>query len=463
MSFLADRKNLIEERERTMSTSEGREKIVRDSEISKELCKPENRLKAMQIFELLTVREVKNAKARLDAIEAGFRTLQEANIAADARNEDVDRQLEKLKKKQDEFQLVLSEVDSTTQNFKESLTSLRDKFSDEVIRRSAKDVRLDKEIEILHKQLWKHSMNLSAIEEAMEDFHSRAPGFAEIRELNNTVTRLEANVRTLEAKFNGGAALAVSQKSASEERTDNQVVPRQSHGPKQGRRLEFVDKLSEAAPSETFPDSPRQMMGDESNRGNEEQLASSIPLGPQAPQPPEKAVVLLNKYDHFCNAYINKTPSSDPRFIRSYLKRIDRVSSWFIQKLLLEVHPNLVHIIEAAEIDQKTGSAIFVSTDKLAWSHIKGIMRGMDGLKLFSLLAAEQVDIEIPTPPDRGILQMELGNLNASPIVKSEQMELDGPKPASTFKSEQAEAKVPETQPRAFDLRPNRRRTGYKD
>lgn len=235
-----------------MSSAEEGDKIAKDVRILKELHNPEIKLNAIQYFQLLTRQEVHNVKDRLDSIEAGFRTLQEANVAAGVHNEDLERQLEELKKKQEELQLELSTVDSSTQDMKESLTSLREKVNDELVRLSAEGVRFNKDIKRLNKQLGHHSARFKSIEKAVKDIRSDVPELTKIIELNDTLSRLEATVRCLQANFGSGAAFACGQKEVLGETATDQAALRQSLDAKQGRLLEFIDKLSETDSSQNI-------------------------------------------------------------------------------------------------------------------------------------------------------------------------------------------------------------------
>ncbi|KAI1780009.1 hypothetical protein F4818DRAFT_437302 [Hypoxylon cercidicola] len=384
-----------------MPSSEETQKLSKDVRLMEKLRQPENKFNALRLLQLLTVQEVYSAKERVSSIESEFRKLQEANVAGGARDEGIEERLEELRKDMDVFRLLLSEVDTTTENIKTDLETVRGKVHDEFFRQKVEDTRFNKDIKVLNKEIDHHHAKISLVEKSIEDVRSKVTGCHEIAKLSDKLARVESLVTTMQAKLDSGSTLASDQKKALAETLEEQARVRQyfnAFTPKQEKFVEFLDKFIEARaiPSESFP----QTMVDE------------------GPEPPAKASQLMDQYNHFKTSYRLKRPRSEPRFIRAYLKKIDPVSSWYIQRMLLEANPDLVSVLENKETSNKTDVVIFINLDKLSWDHVKTTMHHMDTNKLFSLLESEHVELDIPKPP-----------------------------------------RIP---PRTFNLRPKRRRPDYK-
>lgn len=98
---------------------------------------------------------------------------------------------------------------------------------------------------------------------------------------------------------------------------------------------------------------------------------------------------MLEQYNHFSNSYRIKRPKSETKFIRQYLKKIDRKAAWYIQMKLQQEYPDLVEPLQRAETSNKMAVMIFVDISKLRWDHVKIIMRRINGKELFGLLEAE--------------------------------------------------------------------------
>ncbi|KAI4868508.1 hypothetical protein F4820DRAFT_444919 [Hypoxylon rubiginosum] len=381
-----------------MPSAEEAQSIAEDVRLLEKLHQPSNKLKAVRLLQLLTVKEVYGAKERLGLIESELRKLQDASIAGGTRNEDIEKHLKELREDNERFRLLLSEVDATTQNTKASLETLREKVSDEYFRQTAENVRFDKDIRVLNKEFDLQHAKLGSIEKDIMDFRSKVPGPHEIAKLSDSLARLESIVTTIQAKLDNNSKATSDQREALAETVHDQARVRQGFGaftPKQEKFVEYLEKLTEAGSPANSHKSPLQATADE---GNMKRLPSSIPLGPQ---PPPKALRLLDQYNHFSCSYRLKRPKSESRFIRAYLKKIDHVSAWFIQKRLLEEHPNLVDVLENVETSNKTGVVIFVSLDKLDWGQVKAIMRRINSEEFFSLLETQQARLDVPKPPRR--------------------------------------------------------------
>ncbi|KAI1383230.1 uncharacterized protein F4822DRAFT_419794 [Hypoxylon trugodes] len=357
------------------------ERLVNAAKLEEKLQKPGNQLNALRLLQALTVKEIYGAKRQLSLIEAGFVKLQEANAKEGIRNKTVEKQLEELRNDKESFRLVISEAESSTQNTKDGLENLRAKVSDEYFKLTADNARFGKDIKTLNKHIDRHREQLSTVEESLGDFRSKLPDPQDIATLNDSLLRLETTVKSMYEKLDTVSTTTFEQKQALLEIASDQTRARQSletFVPKQEDFFQFLRKVTERSSAAVSDES---ILNGTTNEGD------IISLGPQ---PPLKAVQMLEQYNHFSNSYRIKRPKSDARFIRQYLKKIDHRAAWLIQMRLQQEYPELVEPLQKAETSSKTDVMIFVNIEKISWDHIKIIMRKINGKELFNLLEIAQ-------------------------------------------------------------------------
>ncbi|KAI0135544.1 hypothetical protein F4814DRAFT_444362 [Daldinia grandis] len=370
-----------------MRTEEETQKLVSIVRLEDKLQRPENQLNALRLLQALTVKEVYEAKRQLELIEERFCKLQEASVAEGGRSEGFEKQLDELRKDKEGLYSLISGVDVTTRNTKDSLESLRTKVSDEYFKLTADNARFGKDIKTLNKQVDRHQEQLSTVESALEGFRSKLPKPEDIATLNNTLARLEPMVKSMYDKIDKVSTLTLEEKESLVEAISNQARVRgflDTFVLKQEDFFQFLDKLHEAnsraASSESF-------LQGAVNEASFNHLSN--PPSSSGPQPPLKAVQMLEQYNHFSNSYRIKRPKSDARFIRQYLKKIDHKAAWYIQMKLQQEYPGLAQPLQRAETSNKTAVMIFVDVSKLRWDHVKTVMRRINGKELFGLLEAE--------------------------------------------------------------------------
>lgn len=369
-----------------MRTEEETQKLVSIARLEDKLQQPGNQLNALRLLQALTVKEVYEAKRQLELVEERFCKLQEANVAEGGRNEGIEKQLDELRKDKEGLRSLISEADATTQNTKDSLESLRTKVSDEYFKLTADNARFGKDIKTLNKQIDRHQEQLSTVESALEGFRSKLPKPQDIAILNDTLARLEPMVKSMYDKIDKVSTLTLEEKEALAEAISNQGRVRNfldTFVPKQEDFFQFLEKLHEANSQAVSSESFLQGAVNEASFNHLSNPPSS------GPQPPLKAVQMLEQYNHFSNSYRIKRPKSEAKFIRQYLKKIDRKAAWYIQMKLQQEYPDLVEPLQRAETSNKMAVMIFVDISKLRWDHVKIIMRRINGKELFGLLEAE--------------------------------------------------------------------------
>ncbi|XXG94677.1 translation initiation factor eIF4A [Hypoxylon texense] len=377
-----------------MPSAKETQRVAEDVRLLQMLRQPENKLNTLRLNQLLTVKELYGAKERISRIESEFRKLLDSSIVGGSRDE-IEKRLKEIREDNERLHLLVSEVDPSVQNTKASLATIRGKISDEYFRQTAENARFNKDIRDLKKELELQHVRLDPIEKAIEDLRSTVPGPHEITKLSDRLAQLESIVKSMQEKLDNGFTLTSDGKEALAETVQDQTRVRQSFSAFTPKDLGYLEKLTEAGSAANTHKPHPQATADE---GNMERLPSSIPLGPQ---PPPKALQLLERYNHFSSSYRLKRPKSESRFIRAYLKKIDHVSSWYIQKRLLEEHPNLVNVLEKVETSSSTDVKIFLNLEKLNWGQVKTIMRRLNCEELFSLLETQQAELKIPSPPRR--------------------------------------------------------------
>ncbi|KAI1208792.1 uncharacterized protein F4807DRAFT_468399 [Annulohypoxylon truncatum] len=381
-----------------MHPAEETQKLVKAARLEEKLQRPENQLNALRLLQALTVKEIYGAKKQLELIEVGFTKLQETSITEGNRNEIIEKHLEELRKDKESFQLLISEAEATTQSTKDGLEGLRAKVSDEYFKLTADNARFSKDIKTLNKQIDYHENQLSTIEEAVEDFHSTLPNPQDITKINETLTRLEPMVKSLYEKLDTVSRITVDQKEAFTETINDHARLREfleAFIPRQEEFFRFLEKIPEMISSISSGDLPLNGMTSEENPS---QFAN---FGSSGPQPPQKAVLMLEQYNHFSNSYRIKRPKSEARFIRQYLKKIDHRAAWLIQMKLQQEYPDLVEPLQRPELSNKTDVVIFLDVNKLSWNHVKIIMRRINGKELFGLLEMDEQREGMPLPYSR--------------------------------------------------------------
>ncbi|KAI1416049.1 hypothetical protein F5Y13DRAFT_206980 [Hypoxylon sp. FL1857] len=367
-----------------MRSMEETQRLFSAAKLEEKLQQPENQQNALRLLQALTVKEIFAVKRKLDSIEGGLCKLQEANVARGISNESVENQLENLRKDQESLSVLISETDTTTHDTKDDLESLRAKVGDEYFKLTADNARFSKDIKTLNKQVDRHKEQICTVETALGNFRSQLPEPQQITELNDTVARLGPLVTSVYEKLNTACVLTLDQKKAMTEALNDQARIRQfldAFTPRQEDFFQFLEKLPEMNSPTMSEESILNRAMDESRTGS--QLFNRTLSGPQ---PPLKAIQMLEHYNHFSNSYRIKRPKSDARFIRQYLKKIDHKAAWLIQMRLQQEYPNLVDILPHAETSNKTNVMIFINVDKLSWDHIKIVMRRINGKELFNLL-----------------------------------------------------------------------------
>ncbi|KAI0889939.1 uncharacterized protein GGS22DRAFT_194232 [Annulohypoxylon maeteangense] len=368
-----------------MQPTEETQKLVRAARLEEKLQRPENQLNALRLVQALTIKEIYGAKRQLDLIEVGFSKLQEASIAEGNRNGTVEKHLEELRRDRENFQLLISEAEATTKNTKDDLDGLRVKLRDEYFKLTADNTRFSKDIKMLTKQMDHHQEQVSTVEKAVEDFRSTLPNPQDITTITETLARIEPMVKSLYEKLDSVSRITLDQKQALEETISDHARIREfleGFIPRQDDFFQFLEKVPEMISSGDL--SLNGMANDE----NSSQLAN---FSTSCPQPPQKAVLMLEQYNHFSHSYRIKHPKSEARFIRQYLKKIDHRAAWLVQIKLQQEYPDLVEPLQFPEISNRTDVVIFLDIEKLTWNHIKIIMRRINGRELFNLLEmAEQ-------------------------------------------------------------------------
>ncbi|KAI0140949.1 hypothetical protein F4776DRAFT_676872 [Hypoxylon sp. NC0597] len=388
-----------------MRPMEETQRLFNAARLEEKLQQPENQQNALRLLQALTVKEIYAAKRKLDSIEDDLCKLQEANTTRGISNERVENQLGELRKDQEALHLLISKADTITHNTKDDLESLRAKVSDEYFKLTADNVRFSKDIKTLNKQVDRHKEQICTIETVLEDFRSKLPKTQQITELKDAVARLQPLVKSLSEKLETASVLNPDQKKEMMKVIRDQERVRQfldSFIPKQEDFFQFLEKLPKMnSPTMTY-ESILQRAIDEGKAGS--QLFSRTLSGPQ---PPIKAVQMLDHYNHFSNSYRMKRPKSDGRFIRQYLKKIDHKAAWLIQMRLQQEYPDLVDILQHAETSNKTDVMIFLNVDKLSWDHVKIIMRRIKGKELFNLLeTTEEQESGVSLPCKRSIMEV---------------------------------------------------------
>lgn len=382
-----------------MRSREETERLTKVARLEGKLQRPENKLNALRLLQVLIVKEIHNAKTQMGLIEARFEKLQEAHAVEGIRNEAIEKQLEEVRKDKASFSLLLSEAKTTTQDTKDGLESLREKVSDEFFKLTADNARFSKDIKTLNRQVGCHQGRLGVVEEALDGFCAKvAESREEVTKLNDTLSRLEPMVKSMYGKLDGISSVTMDQKEALRETVNDHARIRQfldSFVPRQEEFFHFLEKLPEANSSAALG---------ESLWGNSNHPASSASF---TPQPPPKAHQMLEQYNHFSSSYRFKRPKSEARFIRAFLKKIDHRAAWLIQIKLHQEYPDLACQLEGgAEISRKRKVIFFISFERLCWEHVKAIMRGIDGKQLFKLLEAEEgPDTETDIPPPQFLPQ----------------------------------------------------------
>ncbi|KAI1096198.1 hypothetical protein F5B19DRAFT_502489 [Rostrohypoxylon terebratum] len=369
-----------------MHSTEESGKLVKAARLEERLQQPENQTNALRLLQALTIKEIYGAKRQLDLIEAGFKKLREANIAEGSRNEAVEKHLEELRRDKESFQLLISEAEATAKTTKDGLEGLRAKVSDEYFKLTADNARFSKDIKTLKKQIDHHQGQLSTVDGVIKDFRATLPNPQDITKINETLARVESMVVSLYEKLDAVSKISLDQKEALMETiTDHAQIRRflEAFTPRQEDFLQFLEKIPEIISSITSNDWPLDGM----TGGNSCQSADP---GSSGPQPPQKAVLMLEQYNHFSNSYRIKHPKSEARFIRQYLKKIDHKAAWLMQMKLQQEYPDLAVPLQQPEINRKTDVVIFLDLDKLCWNHIKIIMRQISSRELFSLLEMEE-------------------------------------------------------------------------
>ncbi|OTB18419.1 hypothetical protein K445DRAFT_315234 [Daldinia sp. EC12] len=369
-----------------MRTAEETQKLVHAARLEDKLQQPGNQLNALRLLQALTVKEVCEAKKQLDLIEERYRKLQEANAAERVRSESLEKQLDELRRDKEGLRSLISEADAATKNTKDSLESLRSKVSDECFKLTADNARFGKDIKTLSKQIDRHEEKLCTVEDTLENFRAKLPKSQDIAALNNTLARLEPMVKSMYDKIDKVSTLSLEEKQALADAISNQSRVRNfldAFVPRQEDFFQFLEKLHEANTQTVTSDS---LLKDAINEASFSQLSNPPSSGPQ---PPLKAIQMLEQYNHFSNSYRIKRPKSEARFIRQYLKKIDPKAAWYIQRKLQQEYPDLVDPLQRAEVSNKTAVMISIDVSKLRWDHVKIIMRRIDGKELFGLLEAE--------------------------------------------------------------------------
>ncbi|KAI1455701.1 hypothetical protein F4805DRAFT_263611 [Annulohypoxylon moriforme] len=385
-----------------MHPTEETQKLVKAARLEEKLQRPENQLNALRLLQALTVKEIYGAKKHLDLIEVEFTKLQKASIAEGNRNETIEKHLEELQRDKESFQLLISEAETTSRNTKDGLEGLRAKVSDEYFKLTADNARFSKDIKTLNKQIDHHQEQLSTVEKAVDDFRSTLPNPQQITKMNDTLARIEPMVKSLYEKLNTVSRISLDQKEALAQTISDQAQIREflkTFIPRQEDFFQFLEKIPEMISSVTSGDLSLNGIASEENSS---QLAN---FGSSGPQPPQKAVLMLEQYNHFSNSYRIKRPKSEARFIRQYLKKIDHKAAWLIQMKLQQEYPDLVTPLQCPETNNKTDVVIFLDIDKLSWNHVKIVMRRINGRELFNLLEMAEQGEDTPLPCRRPTIE----------------------------------------------------------
>ncbi|KAI1107779.1 hypothetical protein F4804DRAFT_347454 [Jackrogersella minutella] len=378
-----------------MHPTEETQRLVKAAGLEEKLQQPENQLNTLRLLQALTIKEIYSTKRQLDTIESDFTKLQEANVAGGSRNECIERQLEELRGDRENFRLLISEAEATTQNTKDGLEGLRTKVSDEYFKLTADNARFGKDIKTLNKYIDHHREKLCTVEKALESYQSKLPRSQEISKINETLARVEPLVKSIYEKLDTVSKLTHDQKEALAETINDQAQIRRfldAFIPKQESFFRFLEKLADVNSSTMPSEFPRAG----ANEGDYNQLMN---LSSSGPHPPQKAVLMLEQYNHFSNSYRIKRPKSEAKFIRQFLKKIDHRAAWLIQMKLQQDYPELVETLEQAETSNKTDVMIFLNMEKLSWNHVKIVMRRINGKELFSILETtedEELGICLP-------------------------------------------------------------------
>ncbi|KAG4221554.1 hypothetical protein PC116_g29970, partial [Phytophthora cactorum] len=362
-----------------MRTAEETQKLVNAARLEDKLQQPGNQLNALRLLQALTVKEVCEAKKQLDLIEERYRKLQEANAAESVRSESLEKQLDELRRDKEGLRSLISEADAATENTKDSLESLRSKVSDECFKLTADNARFGKDIKTLSKQIDRHEEKLCTVEDALESFRAKLPKSQDIAALNSTLARLEPMVKSMYDKLDKVSTLSLEEKQVLVDAISNQSRVRNfldAFVPKQEDFFQFLEKLHEENPQAVssgkdklqqavrYSTAPLTWLSKDSllkgaiNEASFSQLSNPPSSGPQ---PPLKAIQMLEQYNHFSNSYRIKRPKSEARFIRQYLKKIDPRAAWYIQRKLQQEYPGLVDPLQRAEVSNKT--AVMISID----------------------------------------------------------------------------------------------------
>ncbi|KAL7629315.1 hypothetical protein AAE478_000835 [Parahypoxylon ruwenzoriense] len=367
------------------------ERLASAARFEKKLQHPENQPNALRLLQALIVKEIYGAKKQMGLIEAGFCKIQEANAAEGRRNENVERQLEELRGDKEGFRLLISEAEAATQNTKDDLETLREQVGDEYVKLTADNVKFSKDVKILSKQINNYRDQVGIIEGTLEDFRSKLlSSQEELVKLSATLARLESMVKS--TYENVGQKKEVIAETINDHAQVRQFLD--AFIPRQDKFSQFLEKLPERL--STFPSESAQ-----TESMTEDNVSPQPDSASPETQPPPEARRMLEQYNHFSSSYRAKRPKSEARFIRSYLKKIDRRASWLVQKKLQLEHPDLVDLLERAETSNKTDVVIFINVDKLCWNHVKVAMHRIDGKELFPLLKSEQDKLDLSIPRKR--------------------------------------------------------------
>ncbi|KAI8965949.1 hypothetical protein F5Y11DRAFT_234806 [Daldinia sp. FL1419] len=369
-----------------MRTEEETQKLINVAKLQDKLQQPGHQINALRLLQVLTVKEVYEAKRQLESIEERYYKLQEASAVESGRNGEFEKQLEELRKDKEGLRSLISEADAATHNTKDSLESLRTKVSDEYFKLTADNARFGKDIKTLNKQIDRHQEQIVAVENAIEGFRLNLPKTQDLTALNNTLARLEPMVKSMYDKLDAVSTLTQDEKKALEEAISNQAQVRSfldTFVPKQEDFLQFLEKLHEVNSQDIKSESLLKGAIDETTFNQLTNPPSS------RSQPPVKAIQMLEQYNHYSNSYRIKRPKSEARFIRQFLKKIDHKAAWYIQMKLQQEYPDLVEPLQRVEKSSKTDVMIFVDVSKLRWDHVKIVMRRINGKELFGILEAK--------------------------------------------------------------------------
>ncbi|KAI0009741.1 hypothetical protein F4779DRAFT_617237 [Xylariaceae sp. FL0662B] len=336
-----------------------------------------------QLSQAWTLKSIKCMLHRFDLMEGMMRNTQEAKATGIL--EELQRDVEALRK-------LYHEVESGVRDTTGSLEDLNEQVNDHYRRLNEKVDKTGKNIEFMSEVLNRQQEHIDTTKEKVRGAQSSISAQSEeVRKLNDSLLDVTRSVQSLDNKldslhrtFDQKSRVDSEEKHIIEKLVDGQAQFQDSIN----RLAPFQERLSRLL--EPPPVLSSLVALDDSLTG--EQTTQNDAHTPQAPacppkrSPPAAAQQMLEKYAKFRKSYMARRPKNEARFIRGYLKELDRRIAWFLQKELQKDYPDLVGVLEAKKRGRMADDSVFVNVDRLSWQHVKDTMHRADYRPLYDLL-----------------------------------------------------------------------------